>query len=68
MARRTFIELSMDTKLLSEFDPRIKTSEPVKDGAALLSAILFLDLETERFHLFFNPRAKNSIPWPIEDF
>jgi hypothetical protein len=40
----------------------------VWEASRLLSAILFVDLGSEGYHAFFNPRATNPIPNGIESF
>jgi hypothetical protein len=34
----------------------------LREASQLLSAIMFIDLNSERYHVFPNPRAKNPIP------
>ena len=67
LARRAFIEFSNDSQPLANYDDRVSG---VTLGAAsqLLSAIMFIDLNSERYHVFSNPRAKNPIPGGIENF
>ena len=59
LARRAFIELSSDTQPVGRYDPKVTSGITMGDASALLSAIVFVDLGTERYHLFFNPRAKH---------
>jgi hypothetical protein len=66
LARRAFIQLSSDTQPGSQYDSKMPNGVTVGDASALLSAILFVDLGTERYHVFFNPRAKHPIPQGIE--
>lgn len=68
LARRAFIQLSNDTQPASKYDSKVPNGITVGDASALLSAILFVDLGTERYHVFFNPRANHPIPQGIESF
>lgn len=68
LARRAFIQLSSDTHPGSQYDSKMPNGVTVGDASALLSAILFVDLGIERYHVFFNPRAKHPIPQGIESF
>jgi hypothetical protein len=60
LARRAFIELSNDPQPLFNFDERVK-GVTLGEASQLLSAIMFIDLNSERYHVFYNPRAKNPI-------
>ena len=44
----------------SNFDERVK-GMTLREASQLLSAIMFIDLNSERYHVFSNPRAKNPI-------
>jgi hypothetical protein len=44
------------------------TTTTVGKASQLLSAILFVDLETERYYAYFNPRAANPISGGLGDF
>ena len=48
------------SRLLSNFDERVK-GMTLREASQLLSAIMFIDLNSERYHVFSNPRAKNPI-------
>jgi hypothetical protein len=67
LARRAFIGLSNDTHALCNHDPRV-TDRTLGDASRLLSGLMFVDLESERYHVFFNPRATNPIALGIENF
>ena len=60
LARRAFIQLSNDPQPLSNFDERVK-GVTLGEASQLLSAIMFIDLDSERYHVFSNPRARNPI-------
>jgi hypothetical protein len=49
LARRVFIELSKDPRPCNEIDPAIPDDITVGEASSLLSAILFVDLSTERY-------------------
>lgn len=71
LARRAFIELAADTQMAYKYDRRKgmkRSTATVGNASRLLSAILFVDLQTEGYHAFFNPRATNPIPQGIESF
>ena len=67
LARRAFIGLSNDTQPLSNHDPRVK-NRTLGDASRLLAGLMFVDLESERYHVFFNPRTANPIARGIEHF
>lgn len=68
LARRAFIQLSNDSRDCSGCDSAVPTGVTVGKASALLSGILFVDLSTERYHVFFNPRAEHPIPRGVESF
>src|SRR5258708_22520506 len=68
IARLAFIQLSNDSRDCSECDSAVPTGVTVGKASALLSGILFVDLSTERYHVFFNPRAEHPIPQGVESF
>jgi hypothetical protein len=61
LARRTFMEHARDTRPCGRYDPKVRAEVSVGEASALLSGIMFIDLGTERYHVFFNPRAKHRI-------
>jgi len=67
LARRAFIQADEDRTPVSDHDDRVRVMS-VGQASRLLSALMFVDLESERYHVFFNPRARNRIFPPIEDF
>lgn len=67
LARRVFIGRENEGMPLSDYDERVK-NRPLGDARLLLSALMFVDLETEKYHLFSNPRATNPFPGGIESF
>jgi hypothetical protein len=68
LARRVFIQLSYDAQPASQYDSKARSGVTVGGASVLISSILFIDLGTEQYHVFFNPRAKNPIPGGIESF
>jgi hypothetical protein len=71
LARRVFIQLSVDSQNVNKYDRRtaMKLSKvTVGEASRLLSALLFIDLQSEAYHVFFNPRAVNPFPSTAEDF
>jgi hypothetical protein len=67
LARRAFIQLSSDSQPLANYDDRV-SGVTLGEASQLLSGIMFIDLDSERYHVFFNPRAKNPIQPGIVDF
>jgi hypothetical protein len=67
LARRAFIGLSDDTQPLSIHDLRVK-NRTLGDASRLLSGLMFVDLESERYQVFFNSRTANPIARGIEHF
>jgi hypothetical protein len=67
LARRAFIGLSNSPGPLRDLDSRV-TNRTLGYASRLLSSLMFVDLETERYHVFFNPRATNPISGGIENF
>jgi hypothetical protein len=68
LARRVFIQLTNDPRPCGELDSAVPIGITVAKASALLSAILFVDLSTERYHVFFNPRAKHPVPRGVVSF
>jgi hypothetical protein len=62
------MEHARDTRPCSRYDPKVRAEVSVGEASALLSGIMFIDLGTERYHVFFNPRAKHRIPQGVESF
>ena len=67
LARRVFLDRENDGTPLSQYDKRVQ-NRPLGDARGLLSALMFVDLESEKYHVFSNPRATNPFPGGIVSF
>jgi hypothetical protein len=57
LARRAFIQVTNDTAPVQSFDQRAPTNITLGAASRLLSALLFINLDTDHSWLFLNPRA-----------
>jgi hypothetical protein len=67
LARRVFIGRENEGTPLSQYDERVK-NRPLGDARCLLSALMFVDLESEKYHVFSNPCATNPFPGGMVSF
>jgi hypothetical protein len=67
LARRVFLGRENEGTPLSQYDKRVQ-NRPLGDARRLLSALMFVDLESEKYHVFSNPRATNPFPGGIVSF
>jgi hypothetical protein len=67
LARRVFLGRENDGMPLSQYDKRVQ-NRSLGDARGLLSALMFVDLESEKYHAFSNPRATNPLPGGIVSF
>lgn len=61
LARRAFIELSADSTSAHCVDRKLPSGVRLCDASSLLSALLFVDLQTDQARLYLNPRATNKL-------
>ena len=60
LARRAFMQLAHDIQPVAIFDKRVGV-ETVQDASALLSGLMFLNLESDDAYIYLNPRATHPL-------
>lgn len=61
LARRAFMQFTGDRTPAARFDTQVAPTTPLSDAARLLSAMLFLNIDTASGWLFLNPRATHRL-------
>lgn len=62
LARRVFLQSARETRVdVSQFDPGVPPGTSVAKASKLISAMLFIGLDTDQAYFFQNPRATHPL-------